>query len=158
LEPAHPERGGTKETPAQHIASTTLTKRFHDALKALHTSRAVPKTRLVQRERDGKRSYLTWYQATRHTFASHYMMAGGDLAKLQAELGHSHITTTQRYAKLSPELRTPKDRTLIQLPTVTDGKVVGEMGSKWVANEGGKKGNRTVSSRSNRCLADVAQW
>ena len=87
---------------------------------------------------DAKRSYLTWYQATRHTFASHYMMAGGDLAKLQAELGHSDITTTQRYAKLSPDFRTDRDRTLIKLPAVVEGKVT-KIGSKLVAGEVSKK-------------------
>jgi len=35
--------------------------------------------KLVMRDASGHESYLTWYQATRHTFASHYMMAGGDL-------------------------------------------------------------------------------
>ncbi len=32
-------------------------------------------------------SHLTWCQATRHTFASHYMMAGDDLAQDQGQIG-----------------------------------------------------------------------
>jgi len=51
--------------------------------------------------------------ATRHTFASHYMTAGGTLVKLQDELGHSDVQTTQRYAKLSPDYRTDRDRGLL---------------------------------------------
>lgn len=39
----------------------------------------------------------------RHTFASHYMMAGGDILSLQRILGHSSITMTMRYAHLSPD-------------------------------------------------------
>jgi len=39
----------------------------------------------------------------RHTFASHFMMRGGNLYDLQKLLGHSNITTTERYAHLSPE-------------------------------------------------------
>ncbi|PTC33845.1 Phage integrase [Pseudomonas paraeruginosa] len=39
----------------------------------------------------------------RHTFASHYMMGGGDILALQRILGHSSITMTMRYAHLSPK-------------------------------------------------------
>lgn len=38
----------------------------------------------------------------RHTFASHFMMNGGNLYDLQKLLGHSDIETTERYAHLSP--------------------------------------------------------
>ena len=36
----------------------------------------------------------------RHTFASWYMMSGGDLYELAKILGHSNIKMTERYAKL----------------------------------------------------------
>lgn len=39
----------------------------------------------------------------RHTFASHFMMKGGNLYDLQKILGHSQISMTERYAHLSPE-------------------------------------------------------
>ena len=38
----------------------------------------------------------------RHTFASHYMMRGGNLYELKDILGHSDIKMTTRYAHLSP--------------------------------------------------------
>src|SRR5437868_5693301 len=38
----------------------------------------------------------------RHTFASQFVMSGGDLYILQEILGHKSITMTQRYAHLSP--------------------------------------------------------
>lgn len=39
----------------------------------------------------------------RHTFASHYMMSGGNLYTLAKILGHKDIKMTQRYADLSPD-------------------------------------------------------
>lgn len=39
----------------------------------------------------------------RHTFASHYMMNGGDILSLQKILGHTDIKMTMRYAHLSPD-------------------------------------------------------
>jgi integrase len=38
----------------------------------------------------------------RHTFASQWMMAGGELYALKDILGHKTIAMTQRYAHLSP--------------------------------------------------------
>ncbi len=38
----------------------------------------------------------------RHTFASHFMMNGGDLYTLQHLLGHHSISVTEMYAHLSP--------------------------------------------------------
>ena len=39
----------------------------------------------------------------RHSFASNWMRAGEDLFTLSKVLGHSSITTTERYAHLAPE-------------------------------------------------------
>lgn len=39
----------------------------------------------------------------RHTFASHYVMSGGNLYTLAKILGHKDIKMTQRYADLSPD-------------------------------------------------------
>ena len=39
----------------------------------------------------------------RHTFASHYVMASGSLAELQALLGHSTPQMTLKYAHLAPD-------------------------------------------------------
>src|SRR5215212_3885478 len=39
----------------------------------------------------------------RHTFASWYMMNGGDLYELAKILGHANIKMTERYAKLAKQ-------------------------------------------------------
>lgn len=45
---------------------------------------------------------LTWYRATRHTFASHFVLNGGPVAILSKILGHSSVQVTERYAHLAP--------------------------------------------------------
>jgi integrase len=58
---------------------------------------------------------LGWYEATRHTFASQWVMAGGSIERLKEILGHYSVVMTERYAHLKPELFTPKDMAVIDL-------------------------------------------
>jgi len=44
----------------------------------------------------------------RHTFASHFVMSGGDLLSLKEILGHSDIRMAQRYSHLRPEYKKEK--------------------------------------------------
>ncbi len=55
-------------------------------------------------ERRGKRvrRYVTFHDL-RHTFASHWVGAGGDIFKLQRILDHSTTEMTMRYAHLAPD-------------------------------------------------------
>lgn len=41
--------------------------------------------------------------ALRHTFASHFMMNGGNILTLQRILGHSDLRMTMTYAHMAPE-------------------------------------------------------
>jgi len=45
---------------------------------------------------------MPWH-ALRHTFASHFMMRGGNILTLQKLLGHADLKTTMRYAHLAPD-------------------------------------------------------
>ncbi|MEE9229200.1 MAG: tyrosine-type recombinase/integrase, partial [Acidobacteriota bacterium] len=54
------------------------------------------------RQRAGLGKDVTFH-TLRHTFASWYVMDGGDLYRLQKLLGHATIAQTQKYAHLAPE-------------------------------------------------------
>lgn len=47
---------------------------------------------------DGQASHVL-----RHTFASHFMINGGNILTLQRVLGHANLTMTMRYAHLAPD-------------------------------------------------------
>ncbi len=47
---------------------------------------------------EGQRTHVL-----RHTFASHYMMNGGNILALQKILGHSSLNMTMKYAHLAPD-------------------------------------------------------
>src|SRR5258708_39932086 len=51
-----------------------------------------------------ERPGLGWYEATRHTFAAQWGMAGASIAKLKEILGHYSVVMTERYAHLRPDL------------------------------------------------------
>ncbi|MCK6575710.1 site-specific integrase, partial [Myxococcota bacterium] len=53
--------------------------------------------------RDGKRRHFITFHCLRHTFASHWMMNGGDIFKLQRIGGWKSFEMVQRYAHLAPD-------------------------------------------------------
>jgi hypothetical protein len=89
--PARPSRGGRENRPATFVQIHTLHRHLE---KPLETCRLTP---------------LTWYQATRHTFASQFVLAGGSIEKLSKLMGHSSVTTTERYAHLRADLFRAED-------------------------------------------------
>ncbi len=67
-------------------------ERFHRVLDAAG----------FERPTEGRRVHYIRFHDLRHTFASHWMMGGGDIFKLQKILGHHSTELTNRYAHLSP--------------------------------------------------------
>uniref|UniRef100_UPI000A99CC79 tyrosine-type recombinase/integrase n=1 Tax=Shewanella marina TaxID=487319 RepID=UPI000A99CC79 len=67
---------------------------FSDCRKAFQ--RAIKRTKLEFPE--GQMTHIL-----RHTFASHFMMNGGNILVLQRILGHADIKDTMKYAHFSPD-------------------------------------------------------
>jgi site-specific recombinase XerD len=62
-----------------------------------------------------KMAPLTWYQATRHTFASQWVLADASIENLSKMLGHASVVTTERYAHLRPGLFREADHAVLQV-------------------------------------------
>jgi integrase len=95
-----------------------------------------------------------WYQATRHTFASQWMLGGGDIAKLTQQMGHCSVTVTERYAHLSPHLFRADDEQRIRVDLSAATGTVLQMGDSGprVVPTGGRTAPATseATSRSAR--------
>lgn len=84
-----PNRDGNQHAPSARI----FQERFHMVLDAAGFAR--PKS--------GRNVHVLHFHSLRHTFASHWAMAGGDMWKLQKILGHASIDMTMRYSHLCPD-------------------------------------------------------
>jgi integrase len=80
---------GTMLSPSARVFQETL----HRVIKGAGFPRAT---------RSGRASRYIVFHDLRHTFASHWVIRGGDIFKLQKILGHKAIAMTMRYAHLSP--------------------------------------------------------
>lgn len=118
---------GARWGEAQNLTIADVTKyRVHYHNTKSKKSRSVPVSevlyqRLVERLNQGNfsGSYSTFSRyleklnfdlpsgerthVLRHTFASHFMMNGGNILTLQKVLGHSSLEMTMKYAHLSPD-------------------------------------------------------
>jgi integrase len=82
-----PLRQNGQHLNGQHLDDAVMSRYLRDALEKLKL----------------KKEGLGWYQATRHTFASQFVLAGGSLETLRRILGHSTVLVTERYAHLQPD-------------------------------------------------------
>src|SRR6267143_5010265 len=75
-----------------------------------------------------ERPGLGWYEATRHTFASQWVLAGNSIEKLSVVLGHWSVTQTEVYAHLRPDLFSKNDLATIAIdlrPGSADPRAIG---------------------------------
>jgi hypothetical protein len=70
---------------------------------------------------------ITWYEATKHTFASHYLMNGGRIERLATILGHTDSEVTRRYSPLRVDLFPEEEFRAVGLKR-RDGTAVGANG------------------------------
>jgi integrase len=87
-----PMRGGSRKRLDPHTLGKCLREAFEAINKEGH---ALPR--------------MTWYQATRHTFASQAVMNGVSIEKLREAMGHSSVVVTERYAHLRGDVFTTAD-------------------------------------------------
>ena len=64
--------------------------------------------------------YRFTFHSLRHTFASHWMMRGGDIYRLQRILGHKSIQMTERYSHLAPDAFSSEYGRLGSLPPLAE--------------------------------------
>jgi site-specific recombinase XerD len=68
----------------------------------------------------GASRHAVGFHGLRHTFASHFMMSGGNILTLQKLLGHSPVAVTMKYAHLAPNfMRDEIARLRFERPTTT---------------------------------------
>jgi integrase len=80
----------------ERLDQHTLRKRLHKAVEEINKQgTALPR--------------MTWYQATRHTFASQWVLAGGSIEKLREVMGHCSVVVTERYAHLRGDVFSAAD-------------------------------------------------
>lgn len=104
--PRCPKRGGRPGTRPAFTRPNTLWR---------HLGKALTKCKLPG---------LTWYQATRHTFASQFVLGGGSIEKLSKIMGHASVTTTERYAHLRTDLFRESDFDVVAVDLSTPGAKV----------------------------------
>lgn len=102
--PQHERRGGRPGSPPLYMRGATLRR---------HLKIAFATCKLVN---------MKWYEATRHTFASQWVLHDGSIEKLATVLGHSSTVVTERYAHLRPDLFGARDRDLLNVDLSSEPK------------------------------------
>jgi integrase len=86
---------------------------------------------------------VTWH-VLRHTFASHLAMRGVPLHIVQALMGHANVTTTMRYAHVSPSALRPAIN-MLNPKRMLNADFGHWMGTPWVKSGGEQLGQKTTA-------------
>jgi integrase len=148
FKPDRPGRraGRGKGTPSTFMRPSTLWDHLRKALAACKLP-----------------TELTWYQCTRHTFASQWVMSNGSIEKLAAVLGHSSTEVTRRYAHLRPDAFRDADRRLLDVDLgrkpaeVVPLAKAGAVGHEMATKQEGAAGRTGDSGSKTRTLGALAQ-
>jgi len=100
FKPERATKGGRPGSPPRFVRLHTL--HAHLA-RALELAKIPPVPAPTEDDPEATRR-LTWYEATRHTFASQWVLSGNSAEMLAAILGHSSTVVTARYAHLRHDL------------------------------------------------------
>lgn len=73
---------------------------------------------------------ITWYQATRHTFASQWVLNGLTIEKLSKVMGHSSVLVTERYAHLRGDLFREAELNVLDVDLARGGATVAKLRTK----------------------------
>lgn len=93
---------------------------------------------------------LTWYEATKHTFGSHWSREGGSLETLRIIFGQSSSEVTKRYAHLQPDQLRPEDTNRAQVDLRAGEVVALPVPAARTRDEFGTKPESTKSRKTNK--------
>lgn len=134
FKPACSTRGGRDGSPPRFMRPHTLHGHLEDALAAC------------------KLPEMDWYSATRHTYGSLFVLAGGSLERLAKLMGHSSVTITERhYCHLRVDLFRPEDYDLFDV----DLRAVSEV-TNLPRSDGSEELGCTVVTPENARCSEIA--
>jgi integrase len=125
-----PDRGTLASTGAINPALLPILRQWRNDCPASDEALVFPSARGFMRQKDrdygfkaaltGAECHAVTCHGLRHTFASHFMMSGGNILTLQKLLGHSSVAVTMKYAHLAPDfMRDEIARLRFERPTAT---------------------------------------
>jgi integrase len=107
-----PKSGKPRAVPI-NPALLPILRQWRNDCPASDEALAFPTARGFMRQKDrdygfkdalaGAKCHAIGFHGLRHTFASHFMMSGGNILTLQKLLGHSSVAVTMKYAHLAPD-------------------------------------------------------